>query len=108
MEDAASRRPVGGRARAGALDGVPIVVKDIIDTAGLRTTGGSLWLGERVPARDAEVVARLKAAGAVVVAKTNTFELACGNEDAPFGVVHNPYDLERTTGGSSSGDRRPR
>ncbi len=103
MEDAAESTARWRSGRAGALDGVPIVVKDIVDTGGLRTTGGSLWLAERVPARDAEVVARLKAAGAVVVAKTNTFELACGNEDAPFGVVHNPYDLERTTGGSSSG-----
>jgi aspartyl-tRNA(Asn)/glutamyl-tRNA(Gln) amidotransferase subunit A len=103
MEDAAAATARWRDGVAGPLEGVPVVVKDIIDTAGLRTTGGSLWLAERVPARDAEVVARLKAAGAVVVAKTNTFELACGNEDAPFGIVHNPYDLDRTTGGSSSG-----
>jgi aspartyl-tRNA(Asn)/glutamyl-tRNA(Gln) amidotransferase subunit A len=103
MDDAAVAAARWRDGRAGPLEGVPVVVKDIIDTAGLRTTGGSLWLAERVPARDAEVVARLKAAGAVVVAKTNTFELACGNEDAPFGVVHNPHDLDRTTGGSSSG-----
>ena len=88
---------------ARALEGVPVVVKDIVDTAGLRTTGGSAWLADRVPVADATCVARLRAAGALVLAKTATFELACGDEHNSFGVVRNPWDVAHTSGGSSSG-----
>jgi aspartyl-tRNA(Asn)/glutamyl-tRNA(Gln) amidotransferase subunit A len=94
------------RWRSGAarpVEGVPVVVKDLIDTAGLRTTGGSAMHAARVPNVDADVVARVRAAGAVIVGKTATFELGCGDEHTAFGVVHNPHDLSRTTGGSSSG-----
>lgn len=94
------------RWRAGAarpLEGVPLLVKDLLDTAGLTTAGGSRWLAERVPATDAAVVAAARAAGAVVVAKTITYELGCGNEDTPFGMVGNPWDPEHITGGSSAG-----
>jgi aspartyl-tRNA(Asn)/glutamyl-tRNA(Gln) amidotransferase subunit A len=90
-----------GRARA--LEGVPLVVKDLLDTAGLVTTGGSRWLADRVPERDAAVVAAARAAGAVVIAKTATYELGCGDEQIPFGPVSNPWDSSRITGGSSAG-----
>ena len=94
------------RWRAGCarpLEGVPIVVKDLLDTADLLTTGGSRWLAQRRPAADAAVVAAVRTAGAVVVGKSATFELGCGNEDTPFGVVRNPWSPDRTTGGSSAG-----
>jgi aspartyl-tRNA(Asn)/glutamyl-tRNA(Gln) amidotransferase subunit A len=94
------------RWRAGSarrLEGVPIVVKDLLDTAGLATTGGSRWLADRVPEHDAAVVAAVRAAGAIVVAKTATYELGCGDEQIPFGPVTNPWDSTCTTGGSSAG-----
>jgi aspartyl-tRNA(Asn)/glutamyl-tRNA(Gln) amidotransferase subunit A len=94
------------RWRAGTarpLEGVPVVVKDLLDTAGLTTTGGSRWLVDRVPERDAAVVAAVRAAGGVIVAKTATYELGCGDEQIPFGPVRNPWDASRITGGSSAG-----
>lgn len=84
------------------LDGVPFGVKDIIDTAGIRTTGGSALLTERTPVSDATAVARLKSAGAVVLAKLQTYEFAYG-ANPHFGPAHNPWDLTRTAGGSSEG-----
>ena len=95
-----------GRWRAGVarpLEGVPIVVKDLLDTADLVTTGGSRWLAHRRPSHDAAVVAAIRAAGAIVIGKSATFELGCGNEDIPFGAVHNPWNHDHTTGGSSAG-----
>jgi aspartyl-tRNA(Asn)/glutamyl-tRNA(Gln) amidotransferase subunit A len=94
------------RWRAGTarpLEGVPFVVKDLIDTAGVRTTGGSRVYADRVPAVDAGVVAAARAAGAIMLAKTATYELGCGDEQGAFGVVANPWNPEHTTGGSSSG-----
>jgi aspartyl-tRNA(Asn)/glutamyl-tRNA(Gln) amidotransferase subunit A len=96
----------GDRWRAGTarpLEGVPIVVKDLLDTAGLATTAGSRWLADRVPECDAAVVAAVRAAGAIVVAKTATYELGCGDEQIPFGPVPNPWDGSRIAGGSSAG-----
>ncbi len=88
----------------GPLHGVPIAIKDIIDTAGTRTTGGSALFEDRVPAEDATVVARLKAAGAVIIGKTNTQEFAMGGgETSFFGPSRNPWNLAHNTGGSSSG-----
>ena len=89
----------------GPLHGLPVSVKDALDTAGIRTTGGSKDFASRVPATDAVAVARLKAAGAVVFAKTN---LPLWSGDAQtwnelFGVTANPWDLERAPGGSSGG-----
>ena len=83
------------------LEGVPVGVKDIIDTAGLRTAAGSPLYADRVPATDATVVARLRDAGAVIVAKTTTPEFAFGDETGD-GVV-NPRAPGRWAGGSSSG-----
>lgn len=94
------------RWRAGTarpLEGVPILVKDLVDTAGLVTTGGSLVYEHRVPTADAPAVAAARAAGAIIVGKTATYELGCGDEQTPFGVSGNPWCLDRTTGGSSAG-----
>ncbi|MBD0326454.1 MAG: amidase, partial [Pyrinomonadaceae bacterium] len=90
----------------GALHGVPVTVKDTIDTEGLRTTCGSLLRAENVPATDATAVARLKAAGAIVLGKTNTAEMALTYEadNAVFGRTNNPHDARRTSGGSSGGE----
>jgi aspartyl-tRNA(Asn)/glutamyl-tRNA(Gln) amidotransferase subunit A len=89
----------------GALHGVPLSLKDVLYTRGLRTTGGSRLFAELVPEEDAVVVARLKAAGAIVLGKTNTSELGhkalTGNP--LFGPTRNPWALDRTPGGSSGG-----
>jgi aspartyl-tRNA(Asn)/glutamyl-tRNA(Gln) amidotransferase subunit A len=89
----------------GPLHGIPIAIKDNIDTAGVRTTAGSAFFKDRIPEKDAEVVRRLKAAGAVLIGKLNLHEFANGATSAIsyFGPVHNPWDLERITGGSSGG-----
>src|SRR3989449_2189958 len=90
----------------GPLHGVPVTIKDTIETAGIRTTSGSRIRENFVPEKDATVVARLKAAGAIILGKTNTPELAIPYEtDNPvFGRTNNPYDVERTAGGSSGGE----
>src|SRR6202011_3887877 len=89
----------------GPLHGVPIALKDGFDTAGVRTTAASGVFADRVPAEDAEVVRRLKAAGAVLVGKLNMHEFAYGATSVPshFGPVHNPWRLDRIAGGSSGG-----
>ena len=90
----------------GPLHGLPITVKDTIDTKGLRTTYGSRLFVDHLPDCDATVVARLKAAGAIILGKTNTPEMAIPYEtDNPvFGRTNNPHDLNRTSGGSSGGE----
>jgi amidase len=94
---------VGGA--VGPLHGVPITLKDSLDTAGTLTTWGTPGRAQCVPERDATVVARLRAAGAIVLGKTNTPELTMGFEanNALFGRTRNPFDPERTSGGSSGG-----
>ncbi len=89
----------------GPLHGIPIGLKDLVDTAGVRTTAASNQFRERVPAEDAELVRRLKQAGAVLAGKLNLHEFAFGVSGivSAFGPVKNPWDLERITGGSSSG-----
>jgi aspartyl-tRNA(Asn)/glutamyl-tRNA(Gln) amidotransferase subunit A len=89
----------------GPLHGIPIVLKDNIDTAGIRTTAASAVFDDRVPTEDAAVTQRLKAAGAIFVGKANLHEFAMGGTSATsyFGPVRNPWALERTTGGSSGG-----
>ena len=92
--------------KLGPLHGVPVTIKDTIETAGLRTTSGSAMRAEFVPQRDAPAVARLKAAGAIVLGKTNAAEMAMDyTADNPvFGRTSNPYDLSLTPGGSSGGE----
>src|SRR5216683_2056203 len=89
----------------GPLHGIPIALKDNIDTAGLRTTAASAVFDDRVPTEDAEVTRRLAAAGAVVVGKTNLHEFAMGGSSATsyYGPVRNPWALDRNPGGSSGG-----
>jgi len=91
--------------RRGPLHGIPIALKDNIDTAGTRTTAGSGVFKDRVPTEDADVVVRLKKAGAVVLGKLNLHEFALGGTSAVtyFGPVHNPWALDRVSGGSSGG-----
>jgi aspartyl-tRNA(Asn)/glutamyl-tRNA(Gln) amidotransferase subunit A len=87
------------------LDGLPLAVKDNIDVGGVRTTVGSRAFADRVAAEDAEVVRRLRAAGAVVLGKANMHELAFGStcRNEAYGAVVNPWDPSRIPGGSSGG-----
>ena len=89
----------------GPMDGVPVGIKDALDTAGLRTTGHSRLHLDRVPVRDAAAVAELRAAGAVIVGKQAMYELSYGGPsfDLPFPPARNPWDPGRIPGGSSSG-----
>ncbi|TMG17428.1 MAG: amidase [Chloroflexi bacterium] len=93
------------RRQAGALLGVPIAVKDLFATRGLRTTAGSRILRDWVPSKDAGLVTRLRAAGAVIFGKTNLHEFAYGVTTANpwWGVARNPRDVRRSPGGSSGG-----
>jgi aspartyl-tRNA(Asn)/glutamyl-tRNA(Gln) amidotransferase subunit A len=90
---------------SGPLHGIPIALKDLVDTAGVHTTAASGVFKDRVPTEDAEIVRRLKAAGAVFLGKLNLQECAYGGSSAIsyFGPVHNPWNLDYSSGGSSGG-----
>ena len=87
------------------LHGVPLAMKDLVRTKGLRTTWGSPIFAEYIPSEDDLVAARLRQAGAILIGKTNTPEFGAGSQtfNAVFGVTPNPYDLGKTCGGSSGG-----
>ena len=89
----------------GPLHGIPVAVKDMIDTRGVRTTAASAVYLDRIPGEDAAVVARLRSAGAILLGKLNMQEFAIGGSSVPshFGPVRNPWDTSRIAGGSSGG-----
>jgi amidase len=92
-------------ATLGPLHGLPVAHKDLVDTAGIRTTRGSPFYRDNVPTRDALIVSRIRAAGAITLGKTNTPEFGAGSQtfNTVFGATRNPYDLSKTCGGSSGG-----
>ncbi|MEV0619969.1 amidase [Nonomuraea sp. NPDC050404] len=102
---ALSKGGEAGEGRIGALHGVPVAHKDLVDTAGIRTTYGSPLFADNVPEQDAVIIQRLRAAGAVTVGKTNTPEFGTGSHtvNEVFGATRNPYDLSKSAGGSSGG-----
>src|SRR5579864_3545487 len=92
-------------ATLGPLHGLPVAHKDLVETAGIRTTYGSLIFKDNVPSHDAILVERMKKAGAITVGKTNTPEFGMGSQtfNRVFGATRNPYDLTKTCGGSTGG-----
>ncbi len=102
--DALDRLAASGRFR-GPLHGVPITIKDSLDSEGIVSTGGTMGRKDFIPRQDAPVVARLRDAGAVLLGKTNTPELTLSGETSNliYGRTLNPYDPERSPGGSSGG-----
>jgi amidase len=109
-ERALAEAAAADRARArgealGPLHGLPIAIKDLVDTAGIRTTYGSPLYREHVPETDALLVERVRRAGAIVIGKTNTPEFGAGSQtfNPVFGPTLNPYDRSCTAGGSSGG-----
>ena len=92
-------------ASVGPLAGLPIAYKDMVETKGIRTTKGSPIYADNVPQQDHAIVERLKAAGAITLGKTNTPEFAAGSQtfNPVFGTTLNPYDTDKTCGGSSGG-----
>ena len=106
MADAARADELIARgASVGALHGLPVAHKDLVDTEGIRTTRGSPFYRDHVPARDASIVTRIRAAGAITIGKTNTPEFGAGSQtfNTIFGATRNPYDVTKTCGGSSGG-----
>jgi aspartyl-tRNA(Asn)/glutamyl-tRNA(Gln) amidotransferase subunit A len=87
------------------LYGIPLAVKDLYDTKGIRTTAGSRFFADNIPQEDAFVVQKIKRAGAQIIGKTNTHEIALGvtNNNPHYGACKNPWDISRTPGGSSGG-----
>ena len=87
------------------LYGIPLAVKDLYDTKGIRTTAGSRFFADHIPQEDAYVVQKVKKAGARIIGKTNTHEIALGvaNNNPHYGACKNPWDITRTPGGSSGG-----
>jgi amidase len=102
--DALDRLAASGQFR-GPLHGVPITIKDSLDSEGIVSTGGTMGRKDFIPQQDAPVVARLRDAGAVLLGKTNTPELTLSAETSNliYGRTLNPYDMERSPGGSSGG-----
>ena len=99
----ASERELARGAYRGPLHGVPVAVKDQLNTAGIRTTCGTPIFNDVVPDEDATVIAKLKSAGAILLGKLNMTEFGTTSLSHAFDTARNPWDLERFTGGSSSG-----
>lgn len=101
---AADREIASGQSR-GALHGIPVSIKDLIDIQGVRTSAASRVRDEHVAFEDAPVVTRLRHAGAIILGKTNLHEFAFGttSEESAYGAVRNPFDPSRSAGGSSGG-----
>ncbi len=111
-EAAAADKALAAGRTPGPLHGVPMTIKDSIDTAGVVSTGGTIGRQDFIPPEDATVVARLRAAGAILLGKTNTPEWTLGGGGIPgigttanilYGISRNPYDTSRSTAGSSGG-----
>jgi aspartyl-tRNA(Asn)/glutamyl-tRNA(Gln) amidotransferase subunit A len=96
---------ISGGTYRGPLHGVPVGLKDLYDTAGIRTAGGARILMDRVPQKDSTVARKLREAGSVLLGKLNTHELAFGvtTNNPHFGATHNPWNLDAIPGGSSGG-----
>ncbi len=92
-------------ATLGPLHGLPIAHKDLVNTAGIRTTFGSPYYKDNIPTKDALIITRIRAAGAITLGKTNTPEFGAGSNtfNPVFGATHNAFDLPKTVGGSSGG-----
>ena len=106
MADAArADEALAGGGTIGVLHGLPVAHKDLVATAGIRTTRGSPFYRDQVPTEDATIITRIRAAGAVTLGKTNTPELGAGSQtfNTIFGATRNPYDPGKTCGGSSGG-----
>jgi aspartyl-tRNA(Asn)/glutamyl-tRNA(Gln) amidotransferase subunit A len=97
--------PPNNNSASNTLRGIPIALKDLFDMAGIRTTIGSTFFRENIPTQDAFVVEKLKQAGAIIIGKTNTHEIALGitGNNPHYGTARNPWDTTRIPGGSSSG-----
>jgi len=97
--------PASAHPLTSALRGIPIALKDLFDTAGIRTTAGSTFFSDHIPDTDAFVVEKLKQAGTILMGKTNTHEIALGvtGNNPHYGTARNPWDTTRIPGGSSSG-----
>ena len=91
----------------GPLHGIPLGLKDLVDTAGIRTTAASALFKDRIPTQDAEVAQRLRNSGAVLLGKQNLHEFAYGGSSmiSYYGEVHNPWDPAHIAGGSSGGSK---
>jgi len=100
-----AEKAVKKRAKLGLLHGVPVAIKDLTPTAGIRTTWGSTLFRDHIPVEDAEVVLRLKAAGAIVIGKTNTPEFGAGANtvNKVFGSTRNPWNTALSASGSTGG-----
>src|SRR5262245_34837876 len=106
MADAArADEAIMRREPIGVLHGLPVAHKDLVETAGIRTTFGSPFYRDNVPTHDAPIVTKIRAAGAITVGKTNTPEFGAGSQtfNTVFGATRNPYDVTKTCGGSSGG-----
>ncbi len=102
-EAAIAEREIHAGNYRGPLHGIPVSVKDLYWTAGVRTTSGSRIMADFVPAEDSTVVQRLRQAGAIIVAKANMLEFAYASVHPDYGPTKNPWDLTKTTNGSSGG-----